>query len=782
MIQKRKGINGKGVISLSLLPFYFLVMTAITSVSPLLSLTVVQAQTSSATVQKGFNLLKKGWVNDAIATFQQALKRQPQSLQAKLGLAIAYNRAGRIPEAWNAYQQVLAQDPNNQSALKIVGIMGTYRPEWNRRGINALTTLLQLNPSDTQARGYRALLYSYQGQFSEAIADYQIALNNNPTPDIIIGAAQAYSYGGDYSRALELFNRYRTTGKSINGFAAVAYATSLRQTGNIPGAIQVLEAQLQNSTSLDSVAIETRSELAKAYLANNQQAQALAILDPLRGRSEAILPLARSLNEIRQRNQNPTLAQEVANLYRQVLNNNPNPSPNLLREIADVFTGLPGGEQTALQLYRQAAIQQPNDQSLQIRQLAMENKLGMISKTELRQRLATILQTLPNDGVKLQQIAVAVADIDNPDPELLTVYQSLLHSKLNNGGIRVPFLYFRLAQIYAQKNDLVGARQALAAYTSTPEGKRSLIPQLMAAEIERREGSLEASAKRYQAVLNTQPNSEITDAALRGLAGVRLQQRRYDDALAVYDQLLSRQPSSLITQLGRTSVALQANRIVPGEAEAVLNNWLATQPITNTPPELFSLVGVLPATTQREPLYNYLAQVDPSYIPVQKRLVEAIALRSPAQAKITAKQIIANNPNSYQLQAEVARAAGDLDLASKTYETVLSQQPDNVDALAALGGIRFEQQRFTEAQQIYSRVLEQKPEDRDSRRALADLTAIDDQPLAALAQLEQLQIEQGSQGGTDSEVSRRMQEIQEDFLQRRGFQPPWEDYQRRQKK
>ncbi|MEM6614600.1 MAG: tetratricopeptide repeat protein, partial [Cyanobacteria bacterium P01_C01_bin.72] len=111
----------------------------------------VQAQSSGAT-RRGYNLLKKGWVDDAISAFKQALKRNPQSLQAKLGLAIAYNRAGRIELAFETYQQVLAQDPDNQAALKIVGMMGTYRPEWNKLGIKALNTLLELNPDDVQSR------------------------------------------------------------------------------------------------------------------------------------------------------------------------------------------------------------------------------------------------------------------------------------------------------------------------------------------------------------------------------------------------------------------------------------------------------------------------------------------------------------------------------------------------------------------------------------------------------------------------------------------------------
>jgi cellulose synthase operon protein C len=260
------------------------------------------------------------------------------------------------------------------------------------------------------------------------------------------------------------------------------------------------------------------------------------------------------------------------------------------------------------------------------------------------------------------------------------------------------------------------------------------------------------------------------------------QQKRYEDALVVYDQLFQRNPQSLNLQLGRTVIAYQAKRISEAEAKAVLDNWLATQPATNTPPELYSLVEVLPLYPERETLYTYLAEVDPGNIPMQLRVVEAIAKRNPAQARARVRQLMARlpqNANSYNLQGQLARASGDLSLAGKIYENILAQQPDNLTALAALGGIRFEQQRFDAAENIYARVLEQKPEDKEARRSVADLTAILDKPLAALGQMEDLQVEQMRQGSSDAELSRRMQQIQEEFLQRRGFQPPWEDYQRR---
>ncbi|MEO1430570.1 MAG: tetratricopeptide repeat protein [Cyanobacteria bacterium J06633_8] len=775
--QGKRKTQSKTIVGMTLLPFHLFVFTSPIVLATLNNIKPVQAQSASRATKRGYSLLKKGWVDDAIKAFQQALKSNPQSLQAKLGLAIAYRRAGRIEEAFQAYQEVLAQDSKNQAALRMVGIMATYRPEWNQTGIKVLNTLLELNPDDLQGRYHRALLYSYRGQFSKSIADFQIVLANNPTSEAIIGAAQTYSYSGDYQKAKELFNRYQASGKKITDYAAVAYALTLRKTGNPQQAIVILQRQLQRSDNLDQLSINARAELSQAYIANKQEAEALAVLEPLENREEATLPLARALNEIRKNTDNPSLTQKVANLYRQVLANNPNPSSSLLREIANVFTGLPQGEETALQIYKRLAATLPNDKSLIARQIALEYKLGMVSKSDLNQRLTTTLQNLPTDSGQLQDLALALTDIDAPSPQLLYAYQNILQT-----GVNAPFLNFRVAQMYLQLENTIQARQALANYTATSQGASDMATQLLAAEIERREGNLEASAERYFAVLNDNPNNDIIDGALRGLVGVRVQQKRFDEALVVYEQVLKRNPQDITAQLGRTSVAYQAKRISKNEAESVLDNWLATQKATNTPPELYSLVTQLPTDPNREALYNYLVEVDSSSIRLQQHLLESIAQRNPREARLRMKQLISMAPDNNNIQQRVAllaKAVGDLDMASKAYENILQQEPDDIDALAALGGIRFEQRRFESAEEIYSTVLEQNPQDKEARRALAGLNAILDKPLAAMKALEQLQIEQIATGEKNPEISNQMQQIQEDFLQRRGFQPPWESYERR---
>jgi cellulose synthase operon protein C len=744
----------------------------------MLSLTPVAiAQSVPGAVAQAYTLLGQGLVNQAIAAFQRAIQQYPQSLEARLGLAIAYRRAGRDADTFQAYEQVLQLDPNNRLALNTIGILGGYRPEWQERGIAALTTLLTLDPNDVEARAQRALLYGYQGRFAEAIADYNIALQSNPSPDVLVGAAQVYAYSGDYARALDLFSRYQSSGGTIQGNAAIPYALALRETGNPAQAVQVLESQLRQLSGLNSTTIQMRASLAVAYAANRQIDQAVAVLAPLRGRQDSRTILARALNETGRYSGNPTFTSEAIALYQQVLTQTPNLTVGLAREIADVLSGSPQGQAYALEVYRQLAQQQPGDLGLQVQQAVLERQLGLITNAQLQQRLQTALPTLPTDPAQLRTIAQALTRLDSPDPNLLPLYQALI-----SAGANQPFLNFRIAQILIQRNELAAARNALVTYAATPEGMRDQFANLLLlAEIDRREGNLEGSAQRYLTILNGNPaDSGIVSGALQGLAGIRQSQGRLGEAIALYDQIIARNPQDLAKQLGRASLAYQAGMLAAADAEAVLNAWLATRPLTDTPPELFSLAGALPPNPQKETLYTALLQVDPNNVPIQLRLVQVLAARNPAQAQAQIARLIALDPNNlgaYFVQGQLSQQLGDLSQASQAYQTILSLQPNNTDALAALGGVKFQERQFDAAAQLYRDVLALEPTNRIAQTSLISLTAAQGRRLAALQQLEQLQVQQTSMGmPPDPGVTQQMQRIQEEFLQQRGFQPPWERY------
>jgi len=761
--------------------FHLKIAIALLGILPVLMLPLASlpalAQAADPATRQGYTLLDRGWVNDAITAFRQVLQRNPRSLEARLGLAIAYQRAGQDSNAWTAYQQVIQQDPDNPQALAAIGLLGGYRPEWNQTGINALTTLLNLNPNDRARRAQRALLYGYQGQFDAAIGDYEILLAESVQPLTLLQAAQVYTYSGDSITGRSLFDRYLATGATIPNEAIAAYAQTLQATGDVPQSIQILEARLRSipARQLDQMAreaMEMRSALAVSYALNQQMEQAFAVLEPLRDQKAARLPLARALSAIGRTVADAEPYEAAVALYRQALSETPNPAPGLLLEVADVMSESQLALAEAITLYDRLIAQQPRV-SLQVKREIAAYDLRQISRPQLEQNLQAILTELPTSAVERRAIAIGLNRLTPPDPVLLPIYQALRDQAEN-----VPFLYFRLAQIALEQGNFDGTRSAVADYRTTPKGKADLGVELLLAELERQEGNLDGSADRYGKLIATteaQPlQLKIYEDAMRGLAGVRLMQGRSEDALKIYDQLLARNPDDLTSQLGRASIAYSLKQISQADAEAVLDQWSVAQ-FPSVPPELFMLVSTLPADADREALYDTLLAIDPNNLGVNRRWVQLWADRDADRATARVNELIAMNPNDvsvYFLQGELAQQLGNLNQAGQAYETILSKQPNNPDALLALGGVRFEQRQLGEAKTLFDRVLALRPNDPEIRRLLTELSLAQDQPVSALNQLREMQQSEE----THSQIDDRLDQIQVDLLRRRGFQPNWERY------
>ncbi|NJL87368.1 MAG: tetratricopeptide repeat protein [Leptolyngbyaceae cyanobacterium SM1_1_3] len=504
-----------------------------------LSASPVLAQSQAE--QAGYRLLERGWIDDAIGQFQQALRQQPQSVRAQLGLAVAYERAGRDGEAWQAYQRVLGLEANNRQALLAVGKLGSYRMEWQAAGIEALTTLLQTSPADNGIRAQRALLLGYQGRFAESIADYEQVLSANPSPETVLGAAQIYTYSGSYSQGLALFERYLASGQPLSEAGAIAYSQTLQQTGQTTAAIELLNRRLQAAPN----SIELRAALAVAYERNQQSEVALRILSPLRTQPDARLPLARALSQIGRSSGSSDLYREAIALYQQVLAATTAPSSGFITEVADVLSEDSTAQAAALQLYERLLADSPDQPAVQTKRLILAFELGQLSDRGLQQQLLALLQPLPAGAALQQQIGQGLIRLDSPDPSLLPVYQALI-----DANTPVDFLYFRLAQIELAQNNWSAAKAAIATYQSSRAGQQDIAPALLLAELERRQGNLEASALQYEAILRQSQPAPIVETALLGLSGIRQSQQRWAEALAAYEELQQRSPQSQRGRLG----------------------------------------------------------------------------------------------------------------------------------------------------------------------------------------------------------------------------------------
>jgi len=609
-----------------------------------------------------------------------------------------------------------------------------------------------------------------------------------------LAAAQSYTYAGDYAQALDLFTQYKRTGGAIEQYAAIAYGIVLRETDDPVQSVQILEQALANTQRLDGIAIRARAALSVSYAQLEQMDQAMTALAPLDGRFDSRMIVARSLHQINGEVDSLELEKQVVDIYYKVLEAPLPPdyvappdnqgrenfylTNSIAREMADVLSSIPSERTLARKLYIQLIKDLPNDRILPVNLAIIERQMGLTSRTELRTRIQPYVQPIPAGTYNRRLLAQALVRLDSPDPSLLPFYQPFVDAQ-----VKEPLLLFRIAQMQIQNNNLAAAKAALAEYQVTTDGQKDRYGTLLLlAEIDRQESNLDGSIQKYEEIIAApKVDRGIRSGALQALAGIYRIKGQLPEAIALYDQIIARYPDDLAKPLARASLAYQTDQITQAEAQAILNQWLTTRPTSDTPLELYSLVAALPADPQKEALYNHLLAATPESVPIRLRLLQVVAMRDPDDAKAQLADLIAQDPEnlgSYFIQGEFAQGLGDLDLSSDAYEAILARSASNTDALAALGGVRFQQRQYSEATDLYAEVLKLEPGNRIAQTAIAELTAVQGNRLEAIRKLEEIQRQDGSNTETtpDPNLVQQQQRIEADFLQQRGFQPPWERY------
>jgi tetratricopeptide (TPR) repeat protein len=258
------------------------------------------------------------------------------------------------------------------------------------------------------------------------------------------------------------------------------------------------------------------------------------------------------------------------------------------------------------------------------------------------------------------------------------------------------------------------------------------------------------------------------------LALVLSLQGQPEAALPVYEAAIAANPNNPDLPLGYALLAYRTGQVTAAAASETLARWLASQPLDAPPPELFGLVGALPANRSRASLYQTLLAQQPDDLWLQWRTIELLGLVDPAQAQAEMAALIAAHPDDltvYFWQGELAQKQGNLPLAADAYQQILALEPEHVGALSALAGVQFQQGNLPEARTLYSQVLALEPDDWEARYAIAELTISDDQRLSGLDQLQQIPPE-----AAPANLEQRIQDVEFDLLRRRGFQPGWERY------
>lgn len=117
-------------------------------------------------LEKAYAAMAAGQPSIAIEMYKRAVDAAPENLQAKLGLAIAYHRAGRLDIARPLYAEILLKDPTNRDALNnFLGVMAEEAPD---EALIKLQDLMVRNPDFSPIPAQMAIIYQKKGDLNSA--------------------------------------------------------------------------------------------------------------------------------------------------------------------------------------------------------------------------------------------------------------------------------------------------------------------------------------------------------------------------------------------------------------------------------------------------------------------------------------------------------------------------------------------------------------------------------------------------------------------------------------
>jgi len=191
-----------------------------------------------------------GRPDEAATAFQEALRAQPLSVEAQLGLATALNRLGKNEEAAREFRLAVATQPGWWSPHSHLGVFQLTTGDL-AGALESFRTALSLSPDNTRVLENLGITLQQLGRHEEAIAEYRRSIEIRPTASALSNLGTCLFLLGRYGEAVQAYERAASMSPDeatiwVNLGDALRWNASpreriLRAYGR---AIQILEADL----------------------------------------------------------------------------------------------------------------------------------------------------------------------------------------------------------------------------------------------------------------------------------------------------------------------------------------------------------------------------------------------------------------------------------------------------------------------------------------------------------------------------------------------------------
>jgi adenylate cyclase len=225
-------------------------------------------------------------INRAIKYFEEAIGRDPEYALAYAGLADCYNilgyygfRRGKVvfPRARELAEKALALDDDLAEPHASLGsVLMQYYFDWKRSG-SELDRALELNPSYSTARFWRATYYMTHARFNESLAEVRRAVDLDPLSMIILtDAARDLYFARRYDEAIDQYLKSLKVDANFpiahKGLAEV-YAQISRHDDAI--------SEIEKAIALSERSIFILDDLGYIYARAGRTEKALSVLEDL---------------------------------------------------------------------------------------------------------------------------------------------------------------------------------------------------------------------------------------------------------------------------------------------------------------------------------------------------------------------------------------------------------------------------------------------------------------------------------------------------------------------